>query len=245
MTTAVLRRLPLLLSCVLAVVACSATPARSPSASPGQLAELLASVPVVDPSGASGYDRRCGPGHGCVFGPPWTDATGQRLGHNGCDTRSDLYRTTLRDVVIKAGTNGCVPERGVLDDPYTGQTLIYTRSSAAPTIEADHVYPLKAAWDAGAWAWPPQRRIDFANDIDLELIAVSASANHAKGDSGPGSWLPPNQRFRCGYLARYLQVAVKWELSITTKDAAAVRAAVTDCAEGPAGSSRPVAGAGS
>ncbi len=39
----------------------------------------------------------------------------------------------------------------------------------------------------------PAERASFANDPDLELIAVSGGANLSKGDSTPASWLPPLQ----------------------------------------------------
>ena len=46
----------------------------------------------------------------------------------------------------------------------------------------------------------------MAND-PLELRAVSGPVNEQKGDADAASWLPPNQAFRCPYVAT--QVAVK------------------------------------
>ena len=44
-------------------------------------------------------------------------------------------------------------------------------------IQIDHVYPLARAWHEGAWAWPRKRRVAFANDVDLELLARLARAD--------------------------------------------------------------------
>jgi hypothetical protein len=38
-----------------------------------------------------GYQRGCGAGQACSFGPAWTDDTSAPGGHNGCDTRNDVY----------------------------------------------------------------------------------------------------------------------------------------------------------
>ena len=94
-------------------------------------------------------------------------------------------------------------------------------------IQVDHVYPLAAAWAAGAWAWPQRRRLRFANDVRRELLAVSADANQAKGAATPSQWLPP--RGRCGYLGAYLRVAVAYDLPITAADARVVRRVATRC----------------
>ena len=50
------------------------------------------------------------------------------------------------------------------------------------------------------------KRKMFAND-PLDLLAVSAAANRAKGDGDAATWLPPNKSFRCDFVAR--QIAVK------------------------------------
>jgi hypothetical protein len=50
----------------------------------GSIAELLSQVSVVDEiPDITGYQRGCGKGQGCVFGPAWNDP----LDHSGCDTR--------------------------------------------------------------------------------------------------------------------------------------------------------------
>lgn len=86
------------------------------------------------------------------------------------------------------------------------------------------MFALARAWDAGAAHWPYDRRVHFANDT-ANLLAVSGAENSSKSDSGPGTWMPPNQVFDCEYVAIYLQVAVKYGLSITNADrTAAARA---------------------
>ncbi|MEZ5091339.1 DUF1524 domain-containing protein [Nocardioides sp.] len=110
-------------------------------------------------------------------------------------------------------------------DPYTGRRLTWRQDGFA--IQVDHVYPLAAAWAAGAWAWPQRRRLRFANDVRRELLAVSADANQAKGAATPSQWLPP--RGRCGYLGAYLRVAVAYDLPITAADARVVRRVATRC----------------
>jgi hypothetical protein len=52
----------------------------------------------------------------------------------------------------------------------------------------------------------------------LNLLPVEGRANGAKSDSGPASWLPPNKAVRCSYAVRFAQVAVKYELPVTTAD---------------------------
>lgn len=56
--------------------------------STSSVSELLGSVRTVDHlEKVEGYDRSCKKGHGCVFGPAWTDDSTAPGSHNGCDTR--------------------------------------------------------------------------------------------------------------------------------------------------------------
>lgn len=179
------------------------------------LAPLLEQVRIVDRiSPVAGYERGCQKSQRCVYGPAWNDPDN----HSGCDTRSRLLASSLRNVEFKPGTHNCKPIAGTLDpDPYTGQAVDLTH------VEADHIYPLHRSWDAGAWQWNSKQRQTFANDL-TELIAVSDQANRAKSDAGLDGWLPSYHP--CDYIQHYLTVAIKYQLPITTAERSA---AVNTC----------------
>jgi hypothetical protein len=186
-----------------------------------KLRKLLnrAAVVATRPN-APGYDRGCGPGEGCVFGPEWSDATEAADSHNGCDTRNDVLRRDLVNTAIDSDTHGCVVLSGVLHDPYTGSRISFVRGwDTSVAVQIDHLIPLAAAWDLGAWRWSPAKRATFANDTAHELLAVDGPSNMSKGDSTPASWLPPNKSFRCEYGVRYLRDSIHWRLPITAADA--------------------------
>lgn len=202
------------------------TPPLPHSPSP-DLAALLASLRIVDElPEVPGYERGCENGSACVFGPAWTDNYPGPGSHNGCDSRNDVLRAQLRDVTVKPGTRHCKVLTGTLDDPYTGATISFTTDKPS-AVQIDHVYPLARAWRAGASTWTLEQRTSFANDIELNLLAVDGRANQQKSDQGLDTWLPPHSGFRCDYAHRYLSVAQRYQLAITRHDATA---AVTACA---------------
>src|SRR5690606_17678266 len=117
----------------------------------------LEGVDVVEARrSAPGYDRDCGSGHACVFGPAWSDDIDVPGGHNGCDTRNDALRRDLTEVVLKPGTQDCVVLTGLLVDPYTGDQVAFDRDRDASGVQIDHVVSLAAAWDHGAAGWDPE-----------------------------------------------------------------------------------------
>ncbi len=237
-----LRSGALVLVLLLAASACQATEPNAPGPDPGagghtsseespgpageRLHRLLRRVGVAEPSYHSGYDRSCAPGQACVFGPEWTDEHAGLFGHNGCDTRQDVLLDQMRKIEMRWGSR-CRIFEGSLTDPYTGDQLTWRDDGFR--IQVDHVFPLAQAWHAGAWAWPRDRRVRFANDVRLELVAVSARANQHKGAQSPADWLPPNRSYRCRYLVRYLVVARTYDLPITPADAAVVRRYARQC----------------
>ncbi len=191
----------------------------SPTTSPGtdRARELLTLVRVV-PSRerVPGYDRDCGPEDACVFGTSWTDDTEAPMSRNGCDTRNDVLALSLERVEFSTRSPNCDVVAGTLADPYTGTVMDY--ATQASDIHIDHLFPLAAAWDLGAATWSPRERATFANDTELELLAVNGSANLSKGDSTPASWLPSNKDYRCEYVTAYLEVAFAYDLAITEAD---------------------------
>ncbi|MEU1853618.1 HNH endonuclease family protein [Streptomyces sp. NPDC019990] len=159
----------------------------------------------------TGYDRD-------EFGYAWMDtADGVPLARNGCDTRNDLIRRDGRNLRFRGGST-CVVTSMTLDDPYTGTTIRWRKQRAAE-VQIDHVVPLSYSWQMGSSRWPESKREQLANDA-LNLIPVEGRANSAKGDSGPASWLPPNKRIRCAYAVRFAQVALKYDLAVTSADKA-------------------------
>lgn len=120
---------------------------------------------------------------------------------------------------------------GILVDPYTGR-VIDVGTTGMRGIHVDHVFPLSAAWDLGAWEWQPERRAAFANDVDRNLIAVTGSVNTTKSDATPGDWMPPDVARHCFYAARYLTAAVAYGLPVTTTDHAVLEDAVRLCPAG-------------
>lgn len=204
------------------------------------LEQLLAEVTVVPRRPhPGGYDRGCLAGQGCVFGPAWTegpfadprgpDAEGpDNGGRGGCDTRNSVLGKQLSQVRFRAGSHDCMVLSGILDDPYTGQRIQFDRARPR-AVQIDHVYPLAAAWDMGASQWPLQRRVRFANDIDVNLLAVDGDANKDKRDQTPSDWLPPARAYRCFYAGKYLLAATRYALPITAADQDILRVVVRSC----------------
>ncbi len=187
----------------------------------------LESVTVRTRTKVAGYDRSCSPGHGCVFGPAWSDDTKAAGGHNGCDTRNDVLAGQMQDV--DKGKSRCVVQAGTLDDPYSGARIVF-RKAQADQVEIDHVVPLAYAWDMGASTWTLDQRKAFANDEALNLLAVSKAANASKSDHGPGTWMPSNVSYRCQYAIRWVGVISAYGLAVTDGDRSVLRATLRVCA---------------
>jgi len=212
----------------LLVAGCAAVHPAPGSPPRSEVERLLAAVEVVEnrPE-VPGYERSCTSGSACVFGPAWSDDTSSPGGHDGCDTRNNVLSTQLKRVAFKPGTHDCVVLSGLLNDPYSGEQVEFSRTRSAD-VQIDHVYPLAAAWDLGASTWPLEERMRFANDLDVNLLAVIGDENQAKGDSTPGEWMP-SPAYRCFYAGKYLSVAVGYRLPVTKADYAALQRVSRSC----------------
>lgn len=176
-----------------------------------------------------GYERGCGTGQGCSFGPAWTDDnTISGTGHNGCGTRDDVLRAQMTKVTTRDGSR-CVVQSGTLNpDPYTGRVINWTKTNAS-AVQVDHIYPLSRAWDFGAAYWPLDKKINFANDTTANLLAADGPANSSKGDKGPGEWMPVSKAYACSYAVKYTAVAAKYALPITGADKTSLNTALGTC----------------
>lgn len=154
----------------------------------------------------------------------WTDSSGTDEEQAGaqCTTRNVVMLHAFDD--LSPGDDGsCPTPRGQITDVYTGEPL------SPDDVEIDHVVPLSAAWDHGAWAWIRAERVSFANDLDLNLLAVAGAANQDKSDGSLGEWLPPTaeagspSEAGCAYAARYLAVCLRYGLTVSDGDADTAR----------------------
>jgi hypothetical protein len=182
----------------------------------------LASLRVAEKTALDGYERGCGEGEACVFGPAWAD-----VDRNGCDQRNDVLHRDLTQVQVREGTQGCVVIAGVLDDPYTGQSVPFEKTDAAE-VPIDHVVPLAAAWTQGAAAWSDDERRVFANDL-ANLMATTRSQNSAKGDSTADEWVPPDPSYGCSYATVVVTVKSTYDLAVAPAEFEALQSLLATC----------------
>lgn len=161
------------------------------------------------------------------FGEAWSDDVDVEFGRNGCNTRDDILRRDLTDLVVRPMT--CFAQSGMLADPYTGASIAFVRGpQTSNSVEIDHVVSLADAWYKGARAWDTQRRLDFAND-PRNLLAVSPQANFDKAFRDAASWVPPNVAFRCEFAARQVDVKTAYGLWLSAKEKAALSELLGRC----------------
>lgn len=167
-----------------------------------------------------GYERD-------AFGEGWQST--RRAGNiDACTTRQHLLLDTAQGhPQHPARWEGCQLRAGTILDPYSGQTLRVDANGPASTlrprdIDIDHIFPLSAAWDLGAHAWPRERRIAFAND-PANLVPTLKKWNREKSDALPSEWLPPDPSVRCDYARRVAALAVRWELALSSADVEVIR----------------------
>jgi hypothetical protein len=194
-----------------------------PAQSPSRLDQTRADarrLPVKGWELTSDFDRR-------RFGETWSDDVDVEFGHNGCNTRDDVLRRDLTDLVVRPGT--CYAQSGTLHDPYGTESIAFVRGpDTSSAVQIDHVVSLSDAWYKGARSWDDQRRRNFAND-PRNLLAVGGDVNFDKAFRDAASWLPPNATFRCEFVARQVTVKTAYGLWVSAKEKQAMQNVLADC----------------
>ena len=210
-----------MLAVILCLLSAPAAPA-APAEAPADTLATLDTLPVKGRAPKTGYDRD-------LFGQRWTDDVAVDYGYNGCDTRNDILRRDLVDVVIKPGSNGCAVLSGVLEDPYTGTVVEFLRGpGTSAEVQIDHVVALSDAWQKGAQQWDEITRRNFAND-PANLQATIGWVNQQKGDGDAATWLPPNKSYRCTFVTRIVDVKAAYGLWVTPAEHDAIARVLADC----------------
>jgi hypothetical protein len=191
-------------------------PAREPST--GAIAALPAGVEplaVAPASHESTYARE-------RFGASgWIDDDGDCQ-----NTRAEvLIQESTVPVTFTTGRD-CAVATGQWTDPWSGAV-----STSAGALDIDHTVPLANAWRSGAWAWTPEQRVAYANDLaDLpHLDAILLGENRSKGDAGPEQWRPPSRSAWCAYAQTWTQIKARWQLSATSAEWDAVLELAATC----------------
>ena len=184
---------------------------------PGLATAVLETLPVKGRAPKTGYTRD-------QFGQAWAD-----VDRNGCDTRNDILKRDLTDVVYKPGTRNCVVASGTLVDRYSGEVINFVRGNVSSMeVQIDHVVALSNAWQTGAFKLTADQRKALAND-PLNLFAVKGRLNSQKGDGDAATWLPPLKSFRCAYVAQQIAVKTKYSLWVVAPEKAAMVAILAKC----------------
>ncbi len=177
----------------------------------------LSTLPVKGRAPKTGYTR-------AQFGQTWAD-----VDRNGCDTRNDMLKRDLTEIVYKVKTQNCVVESGILIDRYSGETINFVRGNVTSMeVQIDHVVALSNAWQTGAFKLSVTQRTALAND-PLNLFAVKGRLNSQKGDGDAATWLPPLKSFRCTYVAQQIAVKAKYSLWVTAPEKDAMTRILAAC----------------
>jgi hypothetical protein len=187
------------------------------SASEITAVSALSTLPVKGRAPKTGYSRE-------QFGQTWAD-----VDRNGCDTRNDMLKRDLTNIVFKAKTRDCVVLSGILVDRYSGETINFVRGAVSSMeVQIDHVVALSNAWQTGAFKLSVVQRTAFAND-PMNLFAVKGRLNSQKGDGDAATWLPPLKSFRCAYVAQQIAVKAKYSLWVTAPEKEAMVRILSAC----------------
>ncbi len=182
--------------------------------STGNAAEALKKLAIKGRAPKTGYSRD-------QFGAGWARV-------DECDMRDYILQRDLTHVVFDSSTT-CKVLSGVLQDPYTGNTIQFKRGKqTSSAVQIDHVVALSDAWQKGAQNIDVAERAELAND-PLNLLAVDGPTNNKKSDGDAATWLPPNKSYRCQYVARQIAVKQKYTLWVTDAEYVTMNRVLESC----------------
>lgn len=147
---------------------------------------------------------------------------------DGCDAREQVLK---RDSITfpQVDAFDCSVVAGDWISPYDG-----AHWSDPSHIDIDHVVALKEAWDSGAWAWSEVTRTAYANDTTdtRTLRAVTDRVNRQKGDRDPSNWMPPLKSDWCSFLADWVAIKARWNLSMDQSEFGRIKNVITSSCPG-------------
>jgi len=186
---------------------------------------LLEGLVVSNSSAPVSYDRD-------DWGSGWSDADGDCM-----NARHEVLKTESVNQT-QVSSSGCTVTGGRWYGAFTG-TWVTNPSS----LDIDHFVPLANAHASGGWAWSSATKRNYYNDLSdpKHLIAVTASANRSKGSRGPESWKPTDTSYWCVYAHAWATIKIRWDLTVTTSELAALTSMLNTCDSEPSSTWTPPA----
>lgn len=195
-----------------------------PNGRSGSALATLNTLPVKGKAPMTEYKNR----REVLYGKAWTDDQNAPGGHNGCDTRNDILRRDLTNIVYKNRVH-CAVASGTLNDPYTGKVIHFVRGkNSSDAVQIEHAVATGNNWATGGQQLSQAQRVAFAND-PLNLAAVDGPTNEKKRDKDASGYLPSNKKLRCAYVATQIAVKAKYRLWVTPAEKAAMRQVLNTC----------------
>ncbi len=135
------------------------------------------------------------------------------------NTRAHVLIRDSQNSVSFTNARECTVDKGMWHDPYSDRDY-----ASAKDVQIDHFVPLKNSYESGGANWDQQKKCMYANFTGnaIHLLPVEGSENNAKGDKAPDGYMPPNKKFSCEYIQRWLIVKTIWQLSMTSSEAEAI-----------------------
>ena len=156
---------------------------------------------------------------------------------SGCNIRARILQKTSL-VAVKTSSNGCTVTYGSWVDPYTGETLTGNPyqgdDGTSNDLDIDHIIPLKYVNSHGGSEWSHEQKRSYGSSLSAMekgvYVAVSASENRKKGDSGPSEYYPPNDSYRCEYAQKWRDIAKEYSISLSLNDYNTILNVLISCA---------------
>lgn len=171
--------------------------------------DAIRRLTVARHSHAASYDRKKDFGH-------WIKQP------SGCNTRATVLTQESRTATTESPP--CAVRTGRWLSYYNAR--FYTQ---ADDLQIDHTVGVENTWVSGAWRWTHATRVRYYNDLGdpRTLVAVDRKDNQVKGEQDPSTWLP--QRGHCSFIRHWITVKIRWHLSITAGEKAALNKQAHGC----------------
>ena len=139
------------------------------------------------------------------------------------DTRAEVLAQESRSPVTYASNNPCRVVSGSWVTPWTNTTVRKSRG-----VQIDHHVAVADAHRSGGYAWSPDQKTSFYNDVN-NLNALPSEVNQAKSAHAPDRWRPDTESSWCAYAQQWVLVKTTYRLSVTPAEKSALSQMLSTC----------------